>query len=218
MIESDITFILFMIVVFLAWWLFFVAQQNYWLDYTRQRLFTIRDEFFDAALRKDISFQNPSYCTVRTTLNGMIQFTHEVNLMQIFVMIYAHKFIYKGRRSSDYQQNFMAAFNELSMDNKKLVLRTLKRAHHAMLRHIISTSPLLWCILKPLSIVFAIFHLTKRTQEKVLSRTFSMDLSKLKFWIRNSRKDKLRSLVWPVIDAEANYIGKEINMKGCPVG
>ena len=177
------------ITVLCGWWLFFIVQQDYWLDLTRQRLFLIRNKLYDAALEGRISFDDPAYTMTRTTLNGMLRFTHEVNIMYLISVFLAHKYVYKGRRSTDYQNQFDDAIKNLSMENRKLILRTIAESHITILRHIMSTSPILWPILKPLSIILAVFNKTKKVR-------------------RMTMRGKKRKEPWSVIDAEANYIAK----------
>jgi len=174
-----------------AWWIFFVEQQSYWLDLTRQRLFAIRNELFDCAIQGKISFDHPAYKMTRTTLNGMIRFTHEVNLLYFLTIYFAHRFVFKRRRATDYERRFSSAIQTLPLEGRAFIYRTIGEAHMTVLRHVMSTSPFLWPILKPLSIVSAALHKT----------------NKLRKW---ALRGKNRKQPWVVLDAEANYIGGQV--------
>lgn len=56
-------------------------------DYTRQELFTLRDELFDYAADGHISFDDEAYLTTRTMINGVIRFTHSVSLTNWLMML-----------------------------------------------------------------------------------------------------------------------------------
>jgi len=193
-----VTYLISVLLVFCVWWLFFVEQQRCWLSMARQTLFKIRDDLFDEAVKGEkITFDDPAYRMTRDTLNGMIRFTHTANLLYFISIYLGHKFIYKGRRSTDYSTQFDMAIHSLPKGGKCLVLRSIAEAHLLLLRHVISTSPFLWPIFKPASIIIAALHLTKKLKKKMM----------------RGKKNKNK---WSIIDAEANYVGTHIP-RGCAV-
>jgi len=187
---NDIILVLFTVVIILVWWLFFVAKQNYCLDLTRQKLFNIRDKLFDAAANREIPFDEPAYGMTRTTLNGMIRFTHQVNIPFLAVIFLTHKYVYKGRRSTDYRQQFDAAMKHLPIKQKQLLLKALADAHLTIINYVMSTSPILWPILKPISILLSLLHKTNQFRKWAL-------------------RGKKRKEPWSVLDAEAHFIGNQ---------
>lgn len=189
MSQEILALVIFLILSVGAWWVFFIEQQAYWLDLTRQRLFKIRNDLFDAAAGGKIAFDDPAYVMTRNTLNGMITFTHEVNLLQVAAIYASHKYILKGRRSTDYGKRFLAAIKGLSKENRRLIMGSMEKAHLTILRHLMSTSILLWPVLKPASIIFAILHKTDDAKKVVL-------------------KGKKSKESWQVLDAEALHIGE----------
>src|SRR5215469_15899856 len=74
------------------WWLFSKELKAFYIDDTRQKLFKIRDDFFDEARNKNISFDAPAYQMTRYTLNGMIRFTHELSLVFVMVILWSTRF------------------------------------------------------------------------------------------------------------------------------
>lgn len=169
-----------------AWWIFFIEQQAYWLDLTRQKLFAIRNNIFDTATSGRMSFNDPAYIITRNTLNGMISFAHEVNLVQLVAIYLTHKHIFKGRRATDYEKRLSKAMSELSEENRTFIIASMREAHHVMLKHVMSTSFIIWIWAKPLSVVLALLrtHFNEAARESILDK-----------------KEE-----WQVIDAEALHI------------
>jgi hypothetical protein len=54
------------------------------VDWFRQDMFAVRDEIFDLAAKGELSFDDPVYGLLRTTMNGFIRFGHRVSLLTIF--------------------------------------------------------------------------------------------------------------------------------------
>ena len=189
MIYDPIVIVIFFLLGICAWWLFFVEQQRYWLDKTRQRLFSIRDEFFNSALEGRIPFDHPAYIMTRTTLNGMIRFTHEVNVLYVLAVYAVHGLTNKQRRASDYRQRLSNAVASLSAESRNAIDKAISDAHLTILKHVMSTSPFLWPLLKPFSIVSSMLHTT----------------TTLRTWVLRGKQRKRQ---WGILDAEANYIGE----------
>lgn len=177
---------------FVAWWWFFVSRSNYLLDLTRQDLFNIRDELFNAAIRGEINFDNEAYKMMRTTLNGMIRFTEDISILHLSSIVLAHKYIFKGRRQEDYENRYRIAMRDLPESQKLLITKISTTAHFIIVRYVIKNSPVLWPVILPL---FTLFNILKKTNELVS-------------WALRSQSP-LRP--WPILDAEANYIARQRN-------
>jgi hypothetical protein len=66
------------------WALFYVSIRSYLLDDLRQALFEIRDDLFDMAAEGGaISFDDPSYKSLRHDLNSLIFFADKISFMRI---------------------------------------------------------------------------------------------------------------------------------------
>lgn len=182
------------------WWLYFVEYKRYRCDRTRQELFTIRDELFMKAASGLIPFNSPAYCITRSTLNGMIRFTHELGIMKT-VMIYFINKRYESADTNRYVSKLNAAVNELPAPAKKAVLDAQYRMHLIFISHLIHNSLLLTITLQPIWY----FHYINKKLANVQRRL--------------TRGSKARAK-WAPIDFEANRIGDEIarSNRGEPPG
>ena len=77
---SSLISILFLLVLFL--WLI----PGYRVDLFRQQMFALRDELFDEARKGNISFSDPAYGMLRSSMNGFIQFGHRLNVWQVMLL------------------------------------------------------------------------------------------------------------------------------------
>ena len=126
----------------------------------------------------------------RETLNGMIRFTHQINIFFLIVIYVMHTLVFKHRRATDYEHRFEIAINALSSEKRELITDTIREAHHTILRHIMSTSPFLWLITKPLSFILKVAKVTEDWNKTAL------DSQRVKY-------------TWRVLDAEANFTGAD---------
>ncbi len=60
--------------------MFFWVLRSYQVDAFRQRMFALRDEWFDYADSGGISFEHAAYRNVRNMMNGHIRFAHRLDL------------------------------------------------------------------------------------------------------------------------------------------
>src|SRR4051812_7789845 len=66
---------------------FYWPWKEYWVEYTRQDLFELRDELFMMAARGELSFDSAGYNVLRSYFNGAIQFTHRFRLVTLAGML-----------------------------------------------------------------------------------------------------------------------------------
>ena len=124
------------------WILYFWFFWKYRIDKTRQELFAIRDELFDYAASGDISFDDPAYGLLRTTMNGMVRFTHEIYFLDL-VALFISKYL------STTPGNFTERFNEeinriQSIEARKKLKEFHIRMNMVIVEHLIKSSiPLL---------------------------------------------------------------------------
>ena len=57
----------------MAWFAYGYLYKRVRNDVFREQLFTIRDDLFDYALARGLSFRDPAYVALRSSLNGMIR-------------------------------------------------------------------------------------------------------------------------------------------------
>jgi hypothetical protein len=67
------------------WLLVTSLYRDYRVDLFRDRMFALRERFFDEAADGCLSFDNPAYQLVRTTMNGFIRFGHRVSLTSTLI-------------------------------------------------------------------------------------------------------------------------------------
>lgn len=123
------------------WAFYFWFYWDYRIDKTRQELFSLRDELFDLAADGRISFHHPAYGLLRTTMNGMIRYTHRVDILHVLALLYASRHLQV--------ENFLARFNEEinpieDKDVKEKLLKLFLRMNGVVGKHLILGSiPLL---------------------------------------------------------------------------
>jgi hypothetical protein len=116
---------------------------DYRIDKTRQSLFAIRDELFDAAARGEISFDSEAYRTTRLIMNGLIRFTHRASVMRVWLLIRL------GARKNDaISREIAASFEASSKADRELCSRYLFEANKMCAKHFAS-SPLGMVLMAP---------------------------------------------------------------------
>lgn len=172
------------------WWVFFFIHREHRIDITRDRLFQVRDNLFDEAAKGTLSFDDKAYGIARTTLNGMIRFAHELNLMQVLVSFVMYRYGFKKHAVETYEQQLSGALKELSLEGRHAVLTALAQAHLIILKQLIHTSIFLWPLLMPIILVFMARH-------------------KVNNLIRRYLRGREHKYPWPILDALANQIAHQ---------
>lgn len=70
------------VIIFLGSIVVFKLVPDSRLDSFRQNLFAIRDEMFDFAAHGNISFEDPAYRLLRTQMNGLIRYGHQITFFR----------------------------------------------------------------------------------------------------------------------------------------
>jgi len=182
-------FILTSTLIVSTWWLWFIQYKKFFIDDTRQKLFSIRDELFIAASRGEISFDDKLYGMTRITLNGAIQYTHDLTVAKLLGSIILGKFLGETPQLKNYRDSWSQAFSELEPSAKKLILKTHRDMHRAMFNHIARSSLLLMAVIIPIGILLLLFK-HKKLENAVVS---------------NRARDE-----WISIDVETNSIGEKL--------
>lgn len=132
-----------LISVALIWWLFAFLWRDYRIDKCRQNLFAIRDELFDFANEDNISFRHPAYGMLRSTINGSIQYSHRVGLLEFLFF----GFIGRTKNSEELTGRFTAkwrdALSDLDEPTRKQMLQFRHRVHLVIVEQVVFTSFLL---------------------------------------------------------------------------
>jgi hypothetical protein len=87
MMTADALLSLITLVAFVC--LFYGPWQAACTDYARQLIFEKRDELFDLAYNGKLEFSSPQYRVIRSSLEAMIRFAHELTWPN-FAMLYNH--------------------------------------------------------------------------------------------------------------------------------
>jgi hypothetical protein len=170
------------------WWLYAFAYRQYRIDLLRQRLFRVRDELFNEAAAERIDFNSPAYGMMRTTLNGMIQFAHELSLIRLVIMFIAQRLFGKGEIEDLYRRSRASAYRDLSQEQRRLVMRAEVSMHMCVLSHVVYTSLPLFLTVAPLLWLLRQRVRNKHPGDKLLRGKRARDH-------------------WASLDAEANGLG-----------
>ena len=140
---------LFLLIVFFFWF-----YRDYRVDKFRQNLFALRDAFFEEAARGKLSFDDPAYTMLRSTMNGAIRFAHRFNLSQILLFLLLAKHDNQVIASS-YGKALETILGNLSREQRTLVLNYHVKMNFIMLEHMVMSSPvLLMTVIIPVVFVF----------------------------------------------------------------
>lgn len=149
--------LLFVIAVLLAIRLFFYEHRQYWIDSTRQEIFRIRDDLFDAAIEKGIPFDHPAYGMTRQTMNSLIRLLPQITIPQVITMYLIHNRVVRSRRADDYVIRRREAMRSLPHAAQRVIIMKTIKVHIALIRYLLHVSPLTWpfvVVLKPLMKLF----------------------------------------------------------------
>lgn len=128
----------------LALWVVWQLWRDYALDKCRQDLFTIRNELFDMAIRREhgIGFDAPVYGQLRQTLNGIIRFAHTISFTRLIIFQLLagtpSRIVVRTERLIKEVQN-----TKLREDLKELQ----RRAGVSIVKYLVKTSPLYFLVI-----------------------------------------------------------------------
>ncbi len=180
--------------IFGIWWLYFIEHRGYLTDLTRQRLFKTRDKLFDQAAKGLVPIDSRAYKMTRTTLNGMIRFTHELSLLRFFIIVFSYLSKQDKAVIKKYEAEKADSLASLSKPAKKIIINTQVEMHLDIFSHLIRGSLILLTILMPIIIVLRAFHLWTKLWKWIAIRLFRYPNS-------------IKTL--SAVDAEANSIGSD---------
>ncbi len=119
-----------------VWTVFQWFYRGYRVDLLKDRLFAIRDDLFDLARHGRVSFENPAYCMLRTTLNGFLQEGPKLGIVTIAM---------SGRRVSEeqvdsFRDRWAVAMDELRPSEQEELVRLRDRMNFVILDHVVFSS------------------------------------------------------------------------------
>lgn len=112
---------------------------DYSVDLFRQRMFRLRDAFFDEAADGKISFSHPAYGVVRLTMNGLIRYGHRINLAFLLGTLLRPE----TNVDVKFKKRLEEHFGSLTKEQKELVSRYVVDMNNLALRRIFLGSPVL---------------------------------------------------------------------------
>ncbi|MCO7575311.1 MULTISPECIES: hypothetical protein [Pseudomonas chlororaphis group] len=187
--------------LFALYWLYEVEYKRYRLDKFRDDLFVIRGKLFDAGARGEIPLDHPAYLTLRTNINGVIRFSHDLSFFRFMLMKYEVKSDAGRARSINYQRRMNESLASLTDSQRKLIIDTNSEIHKSVLLYIANNSLLGKALTVLVFLVAAILWVVK----SILGKKFEV-----------SEKDspapsfinmKIMRRPIEVLDAEANMVG-----------
>jgi hypothetical protein len=149
--------ILSLILILLLGFFVYGPWQTICTDFARQLVFEKRDAIFDIADRGDLSFHSREYCTIRSMLERIIRFAHELTLPSFLF------FWVISRRVSIYERPALQrAIDAISNENtRQEVRRLVDEATKAVFVMMIAKSPITMLALIPVVLVEACVHLIR---------------------------------------------------------
>lgn len=171
------------------WQLFVVEYHKYLIDETRQRLFALRDELFQQAEQGKVSFDSNAYRMLRSTLNGMIRFTHDLSFWRFVAATALHDS--KNSHLEHYISTKKEALSALPSGARKIIESTYESMNFIVVAHVARRSLVIRVLAVPAWWVMNLLQLVSA------ARSFLLKKSQVS-----------RRLC--VVDAEANEIGRSI--------
>lgn len=172
--SANTSFLVSLISLLLLTILIFWLYRDYRIDKFRQKMFKLRDEFFDDALKNDIPFDSAAYGMMRSTINGFIRFAHRINLPQtvLFILIFNKENNHLGKLFFERLEDNKKVLNDVQ---KELIDSYHMKMNFYMVEHLVLSSPLLLLtVLIPLA-----FILIAKKHINSLVKTFKSPLDKL---------------------------------------
>lgn len=114
----------------------YIEWKKYRLDKLRFKLFRIRDDLFDSAAAGHLSFEDESYKITRASLNGMIRYSHDVSLLDVFLVSRAGRNSSYRARRMEYEERARDAYSQLGSEGKAAVKKAMESMHVAVFSHI----------------------------------------------------------------------------------
>lgn len=140
-----------------AFWLY----REFVLDRFRQKMFALRDEFFDAAAEGKIPFSSNAYGTLRKTMNGAIRFGHRMNFPFVLSLM-----VMDASGSTEGTQPLSSKLDEakrsLTTEQAKLVDDFKMRMNFLMVEYVVLNSMVF--VLSALSIIVPVVFISKAKQ------------------------------------------------------
>ena len=143
--ELQIASILQFSVVLVLWLiLIFKILPTYRVDSFRQKMFSVRDEMFDFAADGNISFDDPAYILLRTQMNGLIRYGHQLTVFRT-LMTKAINLASGEAPNMSWNEAWESSLTTTRNENVRAKMREFhERSMMIAVKHLIVGSPFLW--------------------------------------------------------------------------
>ena len=159
----------------LLWMLYFWGYRDYRLSLFRRQLFALRDELFDLAQTNELNFNDRAYGQLRTTINGTIQFGHQLGF---FGLLFKYLLLRNEPQlnviSEAYSASWENACSELTPSAREKVKALRQRLHFYIAQQVVFTSFILFATLMALAFSLLVRCLQRRFMwyaKKIMSKS-----------------------------------------------
>lgn len=145
------------------WWFFTGKYQEYRIDLTRQRLFSIRDELLDTAMDGKLDINSTAYCLCRKTINGMIRYCHKLSFWHVLIVFIGFRKQMK-EINHNYNKIIQKAHKDLSDEQRQLLNAIYSSMSEFILSRIICSSLPLMVLSRIILVVIRVFNLVRNAR------------------------------------------------------
>ncbi|MFK8029151.1 MAG: hypothetical protein AB8G18_02845 [Gammaproteobacteria bacterium] len=177
------------------WFMFAFLYRDFRVDLMRQRLFQVRDDLFSAvADSSEVQHDHDAHVMLRSMLNGMIRFSHELTFFRVVAMSITGKQVVEDLGidpADEFASMFDESLEKYSEDTQKIFSKAQSHAMLIVFDHLGHTS-----------IFLAPPYILAKTVARLMLRWHS-GVS----WLRRQKRRVLDLPVTDIIEREAHHIG-----------
>lgn len=134
----------------------------------RQDMFDLRDELFELALRRNISFEHQSYSMLRTMMNGYIRFGHHLSLLSVIAYLVISRAIVLKYTNAVYALQWLESLKGLDEQSRRELNAIHERMNSAVAKHLLLGSPILFLVIILLAVPVAVSAALSRKAKSVV--------------------------------------------------
>ena len=150
-VVESVLFLIVLAFIIFKWW----PEQR--VDLLRQRMFALRDEFFDFALDEHVRFDEPAYKLLRDLMNGTIRYAHNLTPYRTAMSFLRWKSVSK-QPIGGWSQSWNRALKKIESDETRIKMEAFhSRATMLVVSHLV-LSPGLLMIVLPFVALGAVFY------------------------------------------------------------
>ncbi len=154
--------------IFVIWYGFFFVYRECIVDRFREKMFSLRDEFFDEAMKENINFNDYAYGLLRNTMNGFIRYAHRVSFFDCLV-----KNIFLNSKSKTchefcFSKKWKKATTSIDKRKAEIFNKYREKMQVLVFFHILLNSPILSILLVVPFLIFSVpFNILKKIKIRV---------------------------------------------------